>query len=164
MILLALIGLAIFMYPFDYYNQLSEKHVDTTSLLIVICTKGIGVLFMYIATIIHKKHFKNESMNKTMTYSINTMSADIHKEFSSSLERFGTYTCDDKGVDQVMNLQPWVEKIKDLDKSSAAELFSKIINHKNKRSQTLAEALFTNCDDMPKEWFEYVLSNSNLQL
>ena len=60
MIILALCGLSLFMYKFDYYIQIDKEDVSTLILAKVFFTKGIAILFMYISSKIYSKHFKDE--------------------------------------------------------------------------------------------------------
>ncbi len=47
---------------------------------------------------------------------------EILTELGKGLKRFGTYTFDDKGADEVMRLEPFVEQLQAMPAPAAAEI------------------------------------------
>ncbi len=56
MIVSALLGLAIFMYPFGY-EDLDQINTNSIMLSAVVGSKVIGLILMYLAQLIQRKHF-----------------------------------------------------------------------------------------------------------
>lgn len=89
-------------------------------------------------------------------------SGQILEEMATAIKRFGTYTFDDKGPREVMNVQSIAKKIKAMPKERAARFLKEMIDAEGYegRNVELANVLAGNCEDMDEEWFGYVLDNS----
>lgn len=62
-VLLALTGFIVMLYPFEYYSELNKTVGETnpnTFLFIVFGTKAIGVLLLHVASEMYNKHFKSK--------------------------------------------------------------------------------------------------------
>lgn len=87
---------------------------------------------------------------------------DILIKMNEALNRFGTYSFDDKGAHEVMDISSIVSHVKSLNKEDAAKLLKEVVDAKgfSDRNKSVADAIMGDCDDMLDEWFEYVLENS----
>lgn len=90
-------------------------------------------------------------------------SKQILDELQSALKEFGTYSFDDKGPDEVMNLLPIITELKSLTAKQAGLILKEVASSKNERGKRLAESLVSDLDRMPDEWFDELLEVSGLE-
>ena len=95
----------------------------------------------------------------------NMTAENILEKLTEALTRFGTYSFDDKGPYEVMNITPITEFVKTLSKEDAATIIKEVIAAEgySNRNKVLADAIAGECDDMPEDWFDYVLENSGAE-
>jgi hypothetical protein len=87
----------------------------------------------------------------------------ILSKLKEALEKFGTYSFDDKGPDEVMNTQSIINELKTLSSEQAGLILKEVSLSKNERGKRLAECLVSGLDDMPEEWFENLLKISEVE-
>lgn len=90
---------------------------------------------------------------------------NILEKLAEALTRFGTYSFDDKGPYEVMNIAPIARFVKTLSKEDAAKIIKEVIEAEgfSDRNKELANTIAGECDDMPEDWFDYVLENSGAE-
>jgi len=90
---------------------------------------------------------------------------DVLIKMAEALTRFGTYSFDDKGPHEVMDIFSITNFVKLLPKEKAAKFLKEIVDSEgySDRNKKVANAIVGDCDDMPDEWFEYVLENSGTE-
>lgn len=90
---------------------------------------------------------------------------NILEKLAEALTRFGTYSFDDKGPYEVMNIAPIARFVKTLSKEDAAAIIKEVIEAEgfSDRNKELANTIAGECDDMPEDWFDYVLENSGAE-
>ena len=95
----------------------------------------------------------------------NMTAENILEKLTEALTRFGTYSFDDKGPYEVMNITPITNYVKTLSKEDAATIIKEVIDAEgySNRNKALADAIAGECDDMPEDWFDYVLENSGAE-
>lgn len=92
-------------------------------------------------------------------------SKTILQELEDALSKFGAYSFDDKGPHEVMNITPITDYIKTLSKEEAAAILKEVVDAEgySDRNKELASAIVGDCDEMPEEWFDYVIDNSGAE-
>ena len=90
---------------------------------------------------------------------------DVLIKITETLTRFGTYSFDDKGPHEVMDIFSITNYIKSLSKEKAAKFLKEIVDSEgySNRNKKVANSIVGDCDDMSDEWFEYVLKNSGTE-
>lgn len=90
---------------------------------------------------------------------------NILEKLAEALTRFGTYSFDDKGPYEVMNIAPIARFVKTLSKEDATKIIKEVIEAEgfSDRNKELANTIAGECDDMPEDWFDYVLENSGAE-
>ena len=90
---------------------------------------------------------------------------DVLIQMKEALKRFGTYSFDDKGPHEVMDIFSITNYVKLLPKEEAVEFIKEIVDSQgySDRNKDVANAIFGDCDDMSDEWFKYVLENSGAE-
>lgn len=92
---------------------------------------------------------------------------NVLKSLEKALEKYGTYSFDDKGPEEVMSsdILKTSEFLKTQTKQDAAKFLKELAECKGykNRNTRLAQAILSCCDDIePEEWFEYVVENSGV--
>lgn len=90
---------------------------------------------------------------------------NVLNQMEESLKRFGTHNFDDKGPSEVMNISSISTHLKSVSKEEAVEFIKEIVDSQGyfDRNKKVANEILVYCDDMPYEWFEYVLVNSGAE-
>ncbi len=55
----------------------------------------------------------------------------IKEEIQQALKQFGEYSYYDKGADEIMEISPWVEELKELGGKKAGEILAKLADEEN---------------------------------
>tara|TARA_R110000796_G_scaffold181330_1_gene297877 strand:+ start:29504 stop:29749 length:246 start_codon:yes stop_codon:yes gene_type:complete len=65
-ILLAIIGFGIMLYPFEFYSELDKmkEGTETSLMIIVFGTKAIGVGLLFLGSEMYHKHFKDRNYDE----------------------------------------------------------------------------------------------------
>jgi hypothetical protein len=103
------------------------------------------------------RNFLNEESDNQKTGLV----AEFIAEMNKAIEMFGSYTYDDKGPDEVMDLNKLVSKLKVLSASEAGNALKELSQY-NDRAYFLAETLVARLDRQPDDWFEEMLEVSGL--
>jgi hypothetical protein len=89
---------------------------------------------------------------------------NILEKLNEALTKFGTYSFDDKGPHEVMNIGAISDYIKTLSKEDAVAIIKEVIDVEGySKRKVLADAIVGDCDNMPEDWFDYVLDNSGAE-
>jgi hypothetical protein len=73
---------------------------------------------------------------------VKTLSTRIIKELGEALKMFGSYTFDDKGPDEVMDIGGLVEELKKLTSNEASEVLFEVARAKNHKGRGLQVAMY----------------------
>lgn len=87
----------------------------------------------------------------------------ILAKLNEALKKFGTYSFDDKGADEIMDIASINGKLRKLSPEKAGLILKEVINSSNKRGKALAECLVSDLDDMPEKWFNTLLEVSGAE-
>lgn len=105
-------------------------------------------------------------------------STEILEKLDEALKKFGTYSFDDKGPDEVMDIDSIVKQLKILTPEQAGSILKEVSSSKsydlsnsyfflffseNNRKKRLAETLVNYLETMPDEWFEKMLEISEVE-
>ena len=89
-------------------------------------------------------------------------SNEIVKDLIEALSMFGTYTFDDKGPHEVMDLDYIVGELRELSAKDAGTIMKEVAA-KNDRGQHLIDHIASGLDDMPDAWFNEMLDVSGAE-
>lgn len=80
---------------------------------------------------------------------------DIIGQLEEALVEFGTYSFDDKGPHEVMDLDPITKRLKELEADDAGYILKEVIA-RHERGQILVTSIVNSLDDQPDDWFDKV--------
>lgn len=89
-------------------------------------------------------------------------SDEIVKDLKEALERFGTYSFDDKGPSEVMDLDEIVSELRGMSAKDAGAIMKEVVA-KNKRGQHLIDCIASCLDDTPDAWFNEMIEVSGAE-
>jgi hypothetical protein len=89
-------------------------------------------------------------------------SKDILKQLKSALKQFGTYSFDDKGAHEVMDLDAICAELRSMPAKDAGKVMKQVEAGDKERGQALVDQLASNMDESPEKWFEEVLRVSGI--
>jgi hypothetical protein len=92
--------------------------------------------------------------------SLNPLTIKIMGEINSALRRFGKYSFEDKGPEEVMNVQPIATELKTKSLEEVAEILKEVLDNYDKFSKvgdkshakSMVDCLIHSLDDM--DWFD----------
>ncbi len=86
----------------------------------------------------------------------NKLAIDIINDLDNALKKFGIYTYEDKGADEVMNTIKWVEILNNLSIEDVAKTLTYILDN-HKHGLNLVESFIQECDHREDfdDLFEY---------
>ena len=88
-------------------------------------------------------------------------SEDIIKQMRKALKAFGSYQFEDKGPEEVMDLEPIVAHIRDLSAADARALLAAVYDD-SKHGAILATSLVMSLDGENEVWFNALLESEKL--
>ncbi len=91
--------------------------------------------------------------------SVSDIANDIMKDIDKAIELFGSYSFDDKGPYEVMNLVPIVKKLKDKPISEIGSILSEVLDKYSdlSRSTEVVNCILGEFDTLPKDKFDELL-------
>lgn len=87
---------------------------------------------------------------------------EIVAKLDEALKKFGTYSFEDKGAQEVMDLKEITSKLEKMTSSKAGEVM-KSVAEKHDYGQSLINQLASALDNMPEEWFEDMITISGAE-
>ncbi len=87
---------------------------------------------------------------------------EITTKLDEALKRFGTYQFEDKGADEIMDMQEIAEKLKTMTSTQAGQVMKQVASSHD-RGQQLINDLVMSLDSMDEEWFEDMLNVSGAE-
>ena len=105
------------------------------------------------AEIERRKGIKNES--------ISPAAIDIMDRIDNAVEKFGSYTFDDKGAWEVMSISSIKKELAGKPAEEIASILSEVLdNYSNKhRASETVSCIISELDDMPEEEFDRLLGS-----
>ena len=105
------------------------------------------------AEIERRKGIKNES--------ISPAAIDIMDRIDNAVEKFGSYTFDDKGAWEVMSISSIKKELAGKSAEEIASILSEVLdNYSNKhRASETVSCIISELDDMPEEEFDRLLGS-----
>ena len=78
-------------------------------------------------------------------------SKEILKRLKSALKQFGTYSFDDKGASEIMDLDSIVAELRHMPAKDAGEVLKQVEAGDEERGQALVDQLASNMEESPEE-------------
>lgn len=95
---------------------------------------------------------------------LQAMANDILVDLASALKQFGEYSFDDKGPDEVMDLDKWASKLRNLQADQAGRVMKLVgEGRKDGRGERLRDQFAIHLQDQPDQWFEVMLETSGAE-
>jgi hypothetical protein len=102
-----------------------------------------------------------ESRKSQKSGSVSKTAADIMKKIDEAIKRFGSYSFDDKGPDEVMDIDSITVKLKGKPIKEIASILSEILDNysDSKRALRFVECIIGEFDYLPEDEFTELLES-----
>lgn len=86
----------------------------------------------------------------------------ILAEMQEAIKKCGTYHWEDRGAHECMDIDKWVEIFKNQDPNTVRVILEEVFDS-SKYGQRCANAIVSNLDGQPIEWWEDLMSGNKLE-
>lgn len=89
-----------------------------------------------------------------------TLAHDIKQAINAALKQFGEYAMTDKGAHEVMEIAPWVEKLREQDSEEVKAILHDVLSHEF--GHYFVTAFLGSIDDEETDWTDDIFNDGDI--